>query len=176
MYIKICHYFDTFLQSEPHIPKNFKKSFIRSSCFYKYFPAVLWIRIRIGSGFNGVPGPGSRRAKMTDKIRKKVINFMFWSAGCSLLRTEGFSCSLDVLYGGLGISKLQFFYQKNKEKKLCCCIFVQFVVIKTLDTDPQHCFTDNCVHSKGGYILYLWDLLPLGRRISMFVDHHSSSI
>ncbi len=32
---------------------------------------------------------------------------MFWSAGCSLLRAEGFSCSLDVLYGGLGISKLQ---------------------------------------------------------------------
>jgi hypothetical protein len=26
----------------------------------------------------------------------------------SLLRTEGFSCSLDVLYGGQGISKLQF--------------------------------------------------------------------
>jgi hypothetical protein len=26
----------------------------------------------------------------------------------SLLRAEGFSCSLDVLYGGLGISKLQF--------------------------------------------------------------------
>ncbi len=38
---------------------------------------------------------------------------MFWSAGCSLLRA-GLSCSLGVLYGGLGISKLQFFYQENK--------------------------------------------------------------
>jgi hypothetical protein len=41
---------------------------------------------------------------------------MFRSAGCSLLRAEGFSCSLcslDVLYGGLGISKLQFFNQKK---------------------------------------------------------------
>jgi hypothetical protein len=26
----------------------------------------------------------------------------------SLFRADGFSCSLDVLYGGLGISKLQF--------------------------------------------------------------------
>jgi hypothetical protein len=28
-------------------------------------------------------------------------------AGCSRLGAEGFSCSLDVLYGGLRISKLQ---------------------------------------------------------------------
>jgi hypothetical protein len=33
---------------------------------------------------------------------------MFSSAGCSLLRAEGVYCTLDVLYGGLGISKLQF--------------------------------------------------------------------
>jgi hypothetical protein len=33
---------------------------------------------------------------------------MFGSAGCSVLRAEGFSCSLDVLYGGSGISKLKF--------------------------------------------------------------------
>ncbi len=40
-----------------------------------------------GSGFNGVPGSvsGSSRAKMTHKQRKKLINFIFWSAGCSLL-------------------------------------------------------------------------------------------
>jgi hypothetical protein len=57
---------------------------------------VLWIRIRIGSGFNGVPGSGSRRAKMTQKKRKQIINFIFLRAGCSLLRVEGFSCSLNV--------------------------------------------------------------------------------
>jgi hypothetical protein len=28
------------------------------------------------------------------------------SAGCSLLKAEGFFCSLDVLSGGLGIGKL----------------------------------------------------------------------
>jgi hypothetical protein len=33
---------------------------------------------------------------------------MFLSSGCSLLRAEGFSCSLGVHYGGLGISELQF--------------------------------------------------------------------
>jgi hypothetical protein len=53
-------------------------------------------------------GSGSSRAKMTHKNRRKLINFMFLSAGCYLLRSEGYSCSLDVLYGGLWISKLQF--------------------------------------------------------------------
>jgi hypothetical protein len=33
-------------------------------------------------------------------------------AGSSLLRAEGFFCSLDVLFGGLGIGKLQFFFKK----------------------------------------------------------------
>ncbi len=37
---------------------------------------------------------------------------MFWNAGCPLLRAEDFSCSLDVLYGGLGKSKLQFLIKK----------------------------------------------------------------
>jgi hypothetical protein len=31
---------------------------------------------------------------------------MFGSAGCFLLRSEGFLCNLDVLYGGLGMGKL----------------------------------------------------------------------
>ncbi len=61
--------------------------------------AVLRVRIRIGSG--------SRRAKITHKNRKKWRYFIFWNVGCSILRAEGFSCSTDVLYGGLGISKLQ---------------------------------------------------------------------
>jgi hypothetical protein len=41
---------------------------------------------------------------------------MFLSTGCSLLRAEGFSCSLGVLYGGLGISKLQFLIKKIEIK------------------------------------------------------------
>ncbi len=39
---------------------------------------------------------------------------MVLSAGCSLLGAEGFYCSLDVLNGGLGIKKLQFFYNKKE--------------------------------------------------------------
>jgi hypothetical protein len=49
---------------------------------------------------------GSSRAKVAHKNRKKLRNFMFRSAGCSLLRAEGFFFGLDGLYGGLG--KLQF--------------------------------------------------------------------
>jgi hypothetical protein len=53
---------------------------------------------------------------MTYKKRKKSRIFMFLSPGCSLLRAEGFSCSLGVLYGGLGISKLQFLIKKIEIK------------------------------------------------------------
>ncbi len=47
---------------------------------------------------------------------------MIRSAGCYLLRAEGFSCSLDVFYGGLGISKLKFL----KEKKISFFQFENF--------------------------------------------------
>jgi hypothetical protein len=57
-------------------------------------------------------GSRSRNAKMTHKNREKFRKFMFRSAGCSLLRAEVFSGSLDVLYGGPGIRKLQFLIKK----------------------------------------------------------------
>ncbi len=60
------------------------------------------------SGIN--PDPGGQK---WPKKYKKLKNFIFWSAGCSFLRADGFSCSLDVLYGGLGISKLQFLITKD---------------------------------------------------------------
>ncbi len=41
---------------------------------------------------------------------------MFLSTGRSLLSAEGFSCSLGVFYGGLGISKLQFLMKKIEIK------------------------------------------------------------
>jgi hypothetical protein len=61
---------------------------------------------------------------------------MFLSARCSLLRAEGFSCSLDVLYGGLGISKLQFLFNKISNLFSSCVIF-KFLVIKTLEPVPS---------------------------------------
>jgi hypothetical protein len=63
---------------------------------------------------------------MTHKNRKKSRIFMFLkNTGCSLLRAEGFSCSLGVLYGGLGISTLQFLIKKI-EIKFPAIIFFQF--------------------------------------------------
>ncbi len=77
---------------------------------------------------------------MTHKNRKKSRIFMFLSTGCYLLRAEGFSCSLGVLYGGQGISKLQFLIQKI-EIKFPAKFFFQFQVIKPWirirDPDPE---------------------------------------
>ncbi len=65
----------------------------------------------------------------------KYINFMFWRAGCSLSRAEGFSCSLGVLsppplpgvlYGGLGISKLRYLWSKKYKFFSCCKMFSIF--------------------------------------------------
>ncbi len=89
-----------------------------------------WIRIRIQIA-DPDPDPGGQ--KWPQKNRKKDRIFIFWSAWCSLLRAEGFSCSLRVFYGGLGISKLQFLIKKIKIKFL-----VVFSILdhQTLDPDP----------------------------------------
>ncbi len=50
---------------------------------------------------------------------------MFWSAGCSHSRTEGFFFGLDVLYKGLGKGKLFLI-----KKKFTAVNFFQFLVIK----------------------------------------------
>jgi hypothetical protein len=57
---------------------------------------------------------------MTYKNRKnyEILCFEVLTAGCTLLRVEGFFCNLNVLYGGIGISKLQFFI-----KKIFCFVF-----------------------------------------------------
>ncbi len=62
---------------------------------------------------------------MAHKNRKK-LNFIFGSAASSLLRAEGFSCSMEVLWGALWISKLKF-----KKKIFFTRFLSQFVVIKT---------------------------------------------
>jgi hypothetical protein len=71
---------------------------------------------------------------MTHKKRKKkfhVLNCWMFFFGA-----EGFSCSLGVLYRGLGKSKLQFntiFHIKNPI--FPALNFSQFLVIKTLDPE-----------------------------------------
>ena len=52
------------------------------------------------------------------------------------MRAEGFSCSLGVLYEGLGISKLQFFIKENKNL-ISSCKFFSILGRQTLDPDPQ---------------------------------------
>jgi hypothetical protein len=61
---------------------------------------------------------------------------MFRNSGCSLLRAEGFSCSLDGLCGGLGIYKLQFLIKKFANFFFSCKFF-QLLDIKPLDPDPD---------------------------------------
>ncbi len=52
-----------------------------------------------------------------------------------LLRDDGFYCSLDVLYGDLGIAKLQLLIKKIKNLKFSNVNVFQFLVIKKLDPD-----------------------------------------
>jgi hypothetical protein len=52
------------------------------------------------------------------------------------LRAAGFSCSLGVLYGGLGISKLQFLIKKI-EIKFPAINFFSVLGHQSLDPDPE---------------------------------------
>ncbi len=93
---------------------------------------------------------GSRKA--TNKIEKRWKNFMFWSSGCSLLKAKGFSCSLTVLYRGLGKNNCNFLLLKG------CFTVVKFytcwtsgsplfrILIETY-ADQQHCFQVPGAHS-----------------------------
>ncbi len=96
-----------------------------------------WIRIRIqiadpDPNPDSNCGSGSGRAKVTHKNREKSRIFVFLSTGCPLLRAEGFSCSLGVLYGSPGISKLQFLIRKIEIEFQAINFFHQ-----TLDPDPD---------------------------------------
>ncbi len=59
---------------------------------------------------------------------------MFWSVGWPLLWAAGFFCNLDIVYGGLGIGKLQFLIKK-KFNFFQLLFFFEFLVIKALDPD-----------------------------------------
>jgi hypothetical protein len=82
-----------------------------------------------GSGLDSDPGGQNDPQKY-----KKVNNFMFWSDGYSILRTDGFSGSSDLFYGSLETSESQFLIKKYIP---FCCIFHKFVVIKTLDPNSR---------------------------------------
>jgi hypothetical protein len=87
------------------------------------------------------------QAKIGPQKEEKVTKFHVLSAGCSLLRAEGFSCRLAVLYASLGISKLQFLIHKVSKKMFSCKFFSIFghqkhwirigIQLKMLDPDPD---------------------------------------
>ncbi len=76
-----------------------------------FLPGIFTTRVADPDSIGSVdPDPysesGSRRAKMTHKIRKN-LEIHVLKCWISLLgKDEGFFCNLDVLYGGLGIRKL----------------------------------------------------------------------
>jgi hypothetical protein len=76
-------------------------------------------------------GSNSRRAKMIHKIKIEKVKKFY------VLRAEGFSCSLSVLYGGLGISELQFLIKKISNFLLSCTFFQLLFSLKMLDPDPD---------------------------------------
>jgi hypothetical protein len=98
----------TFYQGGAHVQSRANSFYINLGSFQGFRSGSVsgsgsaWIHINLSCW----------RAKMTHKNRKKSRILMFLSTGCSLLKAEGFSCSLGVLYGGLGISKLQFLIKK----------------------------------------------------------------
>ncbi len=121
-------------RSVPHFPDSFAKYLFWMArvrpLFYAGFRirriALIWgcwIRIRIQIA-DPDPDPGGQ--KWPTKIEKSPEFHVFkYGTGCSLLRAEGFSCSLGVLYGGLGIRKLQFLIKKI-EIKFPAINFFQF--------------------------------------------------
>ncbi len=120
-----------------------------AQCNQYWWPGIR-IRIRIWSVFNQVSGTrsGSRRAKMTHKSIKKIKNLMFWSAGCSLLRAEGFFCNfmedLGLVNGCFWSKKINFlisckFFFKFWSSKPWIRIGIQ---PKMLDPDPFQMKTD----------------------------------
>jgi len=86
---------------------------------------MLQILIRIGSGFG--------RAEMTHKNRKKIDEFhffkvldvLFWGPKASV-----------VLYGCLGIRMVNCNFWSKKDP-IYSSLFFKFLVIKTLDPDPD---------------------------------------
>ncbi len=78
------------------------------------------------------------------------------------MRPEGFSCSLDVLYGGLGKSKLQFLNKKDT-KNFPAVFFLQILDINT----PNGGWIRVRIHLK------CWNRIRIQIRINWIRIHNS---
>jgi hypothetical protein len=88
-------------------------SYDYTALIMKLIKPVLRIRIRTDRHSFLSAGSGSAlgiriRIQEGQNYPQKGRKFKFLNARCSLLKDEDFCCRLDVLFGGLGISKLQF--------------------------------------------------------------------
>ncbi len=129
---------------------------IKLTCviFYHYctlYSLKLCCRCAFGSSSLIIwSGSRSRGQKWPPKIEKMLRNFTVWSATCFLVRAKVFYCSLDVLYGDIGISTVnyKFFYKKDVCKFLFFIFGHQTTDLEldqhwtiTQDPDPQR---DEC--------------------------------
>jgi hypothetical protein len=95
---------------------------------FQSFEAVFRIQIRIQLGLWIRIQEGKNDPQKYKKVKKcHVLKCWMFS-----FEAEGFSCSLDVLCGGLEICKLQFLI---KIQISFSCSFFIILVIKTLDPD-----------------------------------------
>ncbi len=51
------------------------------------------------------------------------------NAGCTFSKAEGFSCSLDVLYGCLVTNKFKVLIQKIQKDNCCSAMFFSYIVV-----------------------------------------------
>ncbi len=72
---------------------------------------------------------------MTHKSRKNSCFEVLDGLFCEL-EASAVTWTMDILYGGLGISKLQFLIKKKFNFFFQLFFFFQFLVIKALDPDP----------------------------------------
>ncbi len=108
----------------------YNSKYIKIKCFVQCFGSTsAWIRI----GFSRLD-PDPLGQKWPTKMGK-VQKFLVLKCWMSSFEADSFSCSLNVLYESLRISKLQFL--NKKILILFSCKLFKFFFIKTLDPDPH---------------------------------------
>ncbi len=164
-------------------------SFSRLGVYFPLYKPMLWIRIRIGSGFNGAPGPeiririrnpdpdkGGQKWQKNREKKQGLIIFIFWSADCSLLRAEGFSCCSDVLIEAQGYVNCHFLTKKDSKKIFSSIFFnfrsskpwiriqirIEWLRIHNTGTNSGHSKVHDCIYLGGCQLLLEVGNLDLG--------------
>jgi hypothetical protein len=91
------------------------------------------------------------------------------------MRAESFFCSLDVLYGGIGIGKLQFLIKKIYFSAVNFLIHIQIGIQHKklnpdpdkMNTDPKHCLVH---YSDLDWIQIFLSHVKLGSRTALGIS------